>query len=158
MWYYCRVTRMLVSYDQFYCTKQDVGLLQGHQNVGELRPRNHYGHIRMRDCRVTRMLVSYDISRCCYYSWESHCRVTRMLVSYDIIICKKPTAETNCRVTRMLVSYDISYYALDVLNKLQGHQNVGELRLLNDQYLFDLVVLQGHQNVGELRPARGWPS
>ena len=51
----------------------------------------------------------------------------------------------------MLVSYDI----LDLNNPqcciLQGHQNVGELRLFCSSKLFKSFKLQGHQNVGELR-------
>ena len=52
----------------------------------------------------------------------------------------------------MLVSYDASDI-VDCLAEfgLQGHQNVGELRLKCLEVSYLAVELQGHQNVGELR-------
>ena len=51
----------------------------------------------------------------------------------------------------MLVSYDFNSNSTMSCAVLQGHQNVGELRL---EYLIErlfYIKLQGHQNVGELR-------
>ena len=129
MWYYCRVTRMLVSYDVLKSLKQHkANKLQGHQNVGELR----------------------QIMTCSYSSSED-CRVTRMLVSYDSKIPSKSYSSLYCRVTRMLVSYDLSSCLPSSELSLQGHQNVGELRLIHYSELIVDWKLQGHQNVGELR-------
>ena len=51
----------------------------------------------------------------------------------------------------MLVSYDIVTHPVVAFVILQGHQNVGELRLKRLKVLYFAVELQGHQNVGELR-------
>ena len=80
-----------------------------------------------------------------------YCRVTRMLVSYDLFRLKLTLLSFNCRVTRMLVSYDIVTHPVVAFVILQGHQNVGELRLKRLKVLYFAVELQGHQNVGELR-------
>ena len=40
---------------------------------------------------------------------------------------------------------------LKFLRKLQGHQNVGELRQMTQVTKINILRLQGHQNVGELR-------
>ena len=79
----CRVTRMLVSYDRsfdvsrpsaliagspecwwvttvYYEFAAILSVLQGHQNVGELRHKSWCSQSADVDCRVTRMLVSYD--------------------------------------------------------------------------------------------------
>ena len=40
----------------------NVVLLQGHQNVGELRPHRTMHPVAIYYCRVTRMLVSYDLA------------------------------------------------------------------------------------------------
>ena len=61
-----------------------------------------------------------------------------------------------CRVTRMLVSYDIVTHPVVAFVILQGHQNVGELRLKRLKVLYFAVELQGHQNVGELRQTKHW--
>ena len=102
----CRVTRMLVSYDAIFpCL------------------------FIYRNCRGTRMLVSYDLKACKVSLSSKNCRVTRMLVSYDLTVSSLPSTCSNCRVTRMLVSYDASAYWHVQIMTLQGHQNVGELRL-----------------------------
>ena len=81
---YCRVTRMLVSYDGTVNGDWKIMLLQGHQNVGELRPSSKSIENSFLDCRVTRMLVSYDYLPHPYRIAGMNCRVTRMLVSYDL--------------------------------------------------------------------------
>ena len=102
-------------------------------------------------CGVTRMLVSYDLQICLKRSNSFDCRVTRMLVSYDLFRLKLTLLSFNCRVTRMLVSYDIVTHPVVAFVILQGHQNVGELRLVLFAVYEQFSVLQGHQNVGELR-------
>ena len=51
----------------------------------------------------------------------------------------------------MLVSYDLKKLITEFNFLLQGHQNVGELRLRRNEIEVNTIILQGHQNVGELR-------
>ena len=129
MWYYCRVTRMLVSYDEtlnsifseffiagspecWWVTTEGIlpiphpQGLQGHQNVGELRPR-----LYKFACSASKIAGSPE----CWW-----------VTTYLVVRLKQ-------------------------LVQLQGHQNVGELRLIHYSELIVDWKLQGHQNVGELR-------
>ena len=56
----------------------------------------------------------------------------------------------------MLVSYDQVHEESAYERKLQGHQNVGELRHIDARYHVQVEPLQGHQNVGELRQPIGY--
>ena len=51
----------------------------------------------------------------------------------------------------MVVSYDQVHEESAYERKLQGHQNVGELRQMTQVTKINILRLQGHQNVGELR-------
>ena len=107
-------------------------VLQGHQNVGELRRVLASPNHKLFDCKVTRMLVSYDRICVNIKGMIKDCKVTRMLVSYDINDIGATILPIYCKVTKMLVSYDLlPMYLLLKQSVLQGHQNVGELRLLN---------------------------
>ena len=102
-----------------------------------------------------------------------YCKVTRMLVSYDVYILDLwLTVEIARSPECWWVTTNHNYLRI-VKIWLQGHQNVGELRLLAspNHKLFVIagspecwwvttdiqkikswpVKLQGHQNVGELR-------
>ena len=96
---------MLVSYDIFNFIKICAELLQGHQNVGELR-----------------LLI--ETYQCPVVTLQGHQNVGELRLTLGF-----PTVRVNyCRVTRMLVSYDLGDHAPKTCPSLQGHQNVGELR------------------------------
>ena len=58
-----------------------------------------------------------------------HWKVTRSLVSYDLVTSTSKFC-SNWKVTRSLVSYDRWGFALLIVNRLKGHQIIGELRPL----------------------------
>ena len=146
--------------------------MQGHQNVGELRPPIKCLQINCSNCRVTRMLVSYDSRRTVlkrshklqghqnvgelrhWYSIEcnlsTNCRVTRMLVSYDLMPFNKAIGSLNCMVTIMLVGYDVIKL---VSMKFKSIAWSPECWWVTTSQLLQCILVQLFclQNVGSLR-------
>ena len=118
---------MLVSYDNPLDTFIPWFLLQGHQNVGELRHRKLFVHL------LDQIAGSPECWWVTTYK-KKHWDYTLLLQGHQNVGELRP---------RKII--------FPVTPTLQGHQNVGELRQLPGYIQPVINWLQGHQNVGELR-------
>ena len=97
----------------------NVVLLQGHQNVGELRRDFMVVTVAYYHCRVTRMLVSYDtmvLVVAITLVLQGHQNVGELRLKTR----KELERWINCRVTRMLVSYDLKDLEIRSCNEIAG--------------------------------------
>ena len=115
----CKVTRMLVSYDNKRWNKifKRINCKVTRMLVSYDRP-IMLGYESYSNCKVTRMLVSYDNKRWNKIFKRINCKVTRMLVSYDRPIMLGYESYSNCKVTRMLVSYDYCFTVFLINNNI----------------------------------------
>ena len=125
-----KVTRSLVSYDLGWSTSDSVTILKGHQIIGELRLDTSHLDMSPLNWKVTRSLVSYDQATGNTQWFRLYWKVTRSLVSYDKIHCISAK-----------------------MQRLKGHQIIGELRLCLLLVVSKALSLKGHQIIGELRPS-----